>query len=69
MRFPKYFQPVGVTKQGMPRASATTSNAAEDGMDRATPLRPPFDANWGMADQLSQITAWKKREIRAAMSG
>jgi hypothetical protein len=41
----------------MLRASATTSNAAEDGIDRATPLSPPRDANCGMDSQLSQIRA------------
>ena len=57
MRFPKNFHPVGVTKQGILRASATTSNAAEEGIDLATPLSPPREANCGIDSQLSAINA------------
>ena len=57
MRFPKNFHPVGVLKHGIPRASATTSSAAEEGIDRATPLGPPALAKCGMASQLSQMSA------------
>ena len=57
MRLPKNFHPVGVTKQGISRASATTSSAAEEGIDRATPFNPPHFANWGMDSQLSHISA------------
>ena len=39
-RLPKNFQPVGVSKQGMPSPSATRSTAALVGMERATPFSP-----------------------------
>ena len=39
-RLPKNFQPVGVSKQAIPLASATRSAAAEVGIERATPARP-----------------------------
>lgn len=37
MRLPKYFQPVGVSKNLMPSSLATRSSAAPVGMLRATP--------------------------------
>ena len=40
-RLPKNFQPVGVSKQEMPSALATTSTAALVGIERATPESPP----------------------------
>ena len=39
-RFPKNFHPVGVSKQGIPRSSATTSTAELVGIDLATPNNP-----------------------------
>jgi hypothetical protein len=39
-RLPKYFQPVGVSKQEMPSAAATRSAACEVGIERAMPLMP-----------------------------
>lgn len=41
MRFPKNFQPVGVSKKGTLRASATRSSAPLVGMLRATPCTAP----------------------------
>lgn len=37
MRFPKYFHPVGTSKNSSPRSLATRSNAPLVGMLRATP--------------------------------
>jgi hypothetical protein len=39
-RLPKNFQPVGVSKQSTPSASATRSAAWLVGMERATPAMP-----------------------------
>ncbi len=46
-RLPKYFQPVGVSKQGMPSAAATRSSAALVGIERATPFNPlAYPGTW-----------------------
>jgi len=42
MRFPKNFQPVGVSKQGMFFALHTKSSAHEVGIERAAALSPPY---------------------------
>mmetsp|Transcript_55333 Transcript_55333/g.165903 ORF Transcript_55333/g.165903 Transcript_55333/m.165903 type:complete len:227 (-) Transcript_55333:195-875(-) len=57
MRFPKYFQPVGVSNRSNPRSLATRSTAPEVGMERATPLRPPWAAKKGMASAYAAIIA------------
>ena len=41
IRLPKFFQPVGVTKQGMLYFLATRSTAPVVGKERAQPFTPP----------------------------
>ena len=54
-RFPKNFQPVGVSKHGIFNARATLSTAELVGMDRATPVIPSLQP--GTHFVLAVITA------------
>mmetsp|Transcript_25761 Transcript_25761/g.86570 ORF Transcript_25761/g.86570 Transcript_25761/m.86570 type:complete len:321 (-) Transcript_25761:579-1541(-) len=61
IRFPKYFQPVGVSKHLRPSFCATRSTAREVGIDRATARRPPRSgANHGT--HFSTLAARTARE-------
>ena len=57
MRLPKNFQPVGVSKRLKFKSFATRSTAPDVGMDRATPLKPPWVLKNGMLSALATMTA------------